>query len=152
MIGRNSAGTEALPLQNQRRKTMRKPRRPRRGRRPHPPRLLAAPALENQGGVSAAEAKGVRERIFQIYFAGYVRDVIEIALGIGSFLIDSGRQRLITQGQNQDACFQTSGSDKQMAGHGLGAADGNLFVAVTEYALERTGFNGFAWRRCRVWG
>src|SRR6266566_4443508 len=77
--------------------------------------LLAGPTLENQRGVGAAKAKRIRQRELDRRFARVIRHIIQIALGIGSFQIDGGRQNLVTQRQYADACLQTAGASEQMS-------------------------------------
>ena len=56
----------------------------------------------------SAEAKGVAHHSLQLGFTGSVRDVIQIALGIGFVQIDGGREHLILQRQHCDAGFQSA--------------------------------------------
>src|SRR5579872_4029760 len=72
--------------------------------------VLPGPALENQGGVCAAEAEGIRKSVFDRGFASHVGDVVQIAFGIRGFEIDCGRQNLIAQGEDADASFEASGA------------------------------------------
>ena len=53
-----------------------------------------------------------------------VGHVIEIASRVGMLVIDGRRQNLIAQGEHADARFEAAGAAQQMAGHGLGGADG----------------------------
>src|SRR2546421_1126465 len=76
--------------------------------------LLAGPALENQRCVGTAKTKRIRKRILDRRFARVIRHIVQVALGIGSFQIDGGRQNLIAQRQYADACFQTASASKQM--------------------------------------
>src|SRR5438552_18310759 len=81
--------------------------------------LLARPAFENQRSIGAAKAKGIRKRVLDRRFARMIRHVVQIALRIGSFQIDGGRQNLIAQRQYANARFQTASTPEQMPGHGL---------------------------------
>src|SRR5580700_3285461 len=108
---------------------------------------LPCPTLENQGGIGAAEAKGIGERVFDAGSTSDVGNVVEVALGIGRFKIDRGRQNLIAQCEHTDARFEAAGAAEQMAGHGLGGTDGNVFGAFAEDALEGAGFDDIAERR-----
>src|SRR5258706_4846214 len=56
-------------------------------------------ALDNQGGVAAAKTQGVAHRDIDATVAGYIRDAIQIALGIGKFVIDRRRNNVIAHGQ-----------------------------------------------------
>ena len=82
------------------------------------------PALEEQRGIGAAEAEGIRERVFDVGLARVVGHVIEIASRVGMLVVDGRRQNLVAQGQHADAGFEAAGAAEQMAGHGLGGADG----------------------------
>src|SRR5580704_8109132 len=57
--------------------------------------LVTGPAFENQRGVCAAEAEGIRERVLDGSPSGDVWHVVQVALGIGGFQIDCGRQNLV---------------------------------------------------------
>src|SRR5260370_6539759 len=63
----------------------------------HGTALLPRPPFENQRGVGAAKAKRIRKRILDRRLARMIRDVVQIALGIWSLLVDSRRQNLIPQ-------------------------------------------------------
>ena len=105
------------------------------------------PALEEQRGVGAAETERIRERVLDLGFARVVRNVIEIALRIGSFLVDRRRQNLIAQRQHADARLEAARAAEQMPGHGLGRADGNFLGVVAEDALQRGRLDRVAQRR-----
>ena len=53
-----------------------------------------------------------------------------------------GGRDLIAQRQHGDAGLQAARAAEQMAGHGLGGADGELIGMIAEDALERE------WFRC----
>src|SRR5215470_15020949 len=89
--------------------------------------VLLGPALENQGGVGAAETERVGEGVLDSGFAGVIGNVVEIALGIRGFLIDGGRKNLVAQGEDANAGFEASGAAEEMAGHRFGGADGDGF-------------------------
>src|SRR5580704_12146723 len=50
--------------------------------------LVTRPAFENQRGVCAAEAEGIREHVLDRSLSGDVWHVVQVALGIGGFQID----------------------------------------------------------------
>src|SRR5712691_896333 len=101
--------------------------------------LFAGPALKNERGVGAAKPKGIRKRVFHGRFARVIRNVIQIALGIRSLVIDGRRQNLVAQSEHADPCFQSAGSAEQMSGHGLGRAYWDFLSALAEDALQRHG-------------
>src|SRR5271170_6853831 len=105
---------------------------------------LLYPALEEQGGVGAAEAEGIRERVGNFRFARVIGNVIEVALRVGFFVIYGGRHDLVAKSQHADAGFEASGAAEQMTGHGFRRADGYFFGARAEDAFERFGFDGVA--------
>src|SRR5215467_856807 len=76
--------------------------------------LLPRPAPENERGVGAAKTKGIRKRILNRSFARMLRHVVQIAFGIGILEIDRGRQDLIVQGENADACFKSPRATQKM--------------------------------------
>src|SRR5579884_2786850 len=106
--------------------------------------LPAFPALEEEGGVGAAEAEGVRERVADVRRATMIGDVVEVAGGVGELVVDGGGQDLVAQGQDADAGLEAAGAAEQMAGHGLGGADGDPGCAFAEEALDGDGFDGVA--------
>src|SRR5713226_3127842 len=95
----------------------------------------AFPAAEDQGGVSAAEAEGIREHIFDRSFARDVGDVIEVADRVKIFVIDGRRQDLVVQRQDADTGFEAARAAQQVTGHGLGGAYGHLLGAVSEHTF-----------------
>src|SRR5262244_1743223 len=68
--------------------------------------LLARPALENQRSVRSAEAERIRERVVDGRLAGDVGHVVQIALRIGTKLIDRRRQNLIAQREDAYTGFE----------------------------------------------
>ena len=80
-------------------------------------RILSAilPALEQQRSIRAAEAKGIRERVDHFGFARFVGNVIQIARGIGLFVIDRRRKNLIAQREHADARFKSARAAQQDA-------------------------------------
>ena len=69
---------------------------------------LLRPAAEEEGAVGSAKTEGIRHGIFHVNLAGLVGNVIQIALGVGIFEIDGGRQQLIAESEDGDASFQAS--------------------------------------------
>src|SRR3984957_21009355 len=59
------------------------------------PNLAGIPALEQQRGVGAAKAEGVRQRVLDGRLAHVIWDVVQIAFRVRRLLIDRGRQHLI---------------------------------------------------------
>src|SRR5579862_2693089 len=70
--------------------------------------LAPVPALENQRSVCTAEAEGIRKRVRHFRFPRDVRDVIEVARGVGRLLVDRRRKNLIAERQHADAGFKTA--------------------------------------------
>src|SRR3990170_4136711 len=105
------------------------------------------PAFEQQGGVGAAEAEGIRQGVLHFSLARLVGNVIQVAGRVGLLIVDGRGENLVAQRQNADAGLQSAGAAQQMAGHGLGGADGHLGGVLAECALDRDGFDGVAKRR-----
>src|ERR1017187_4212057 len=55
--------------------------------------------LNHEGGVPAAEAQGVARRDVDAAVAGHIWDAIQIALGIGKFIIDRRRDNIVAHGK-----------------------------------------------------
>src|SRR5579862_505252 len=79
--------------------------------------LAPFPSLEEQRRIRPAEAERIRERVRHFGFARMVWNVVQIARGIGLFLIDRRRQNLIAQRQHADARLQSARAAEQMPRH-----------------------------------
>src|SRR6266404_1560101 len=56
-----------------------------------------SPPLENQRGIRATKSKRVRERILHGRLARRIRHVVQIALRIGSLVVNRRRQNLVAE-------------------------------------------------------
>src|SRR5215831_8618197 len=103
--------------------------------------LFPRPAPENERSVGAAKSKGIRKRKLHRRFPSMIRNVVQIAFGIGILEINRRRQNLVVKGENADPSFEATRTAKQMTGHGFRGTDGNLFSAIAEDALQRARFD-----------
>src|SRR6266513_2443657 len=99
--------------------------------------LLARPPFENQRGIGAAKAKRIRKGIFDRSLARVIRNVVQIALGIGRLQVDGRRQNLVAERQNADACLNPPAPPSrcpvmdlvELMGTSLARSPNNLFSA-----------------------
>src|SRR5438067_13106 len=73
--------------------------------------------LHQQGAIRAAEAEGVGKGVTNLHRTRFVRDVVEVAGGVGVVEVDRRRRDLVLDRQRGDARFEAAGSAEQMPGH-----------------------------------
>src|ERR1700737_1063381 len=100
---------------------------------------LFAPAPEQQGPVCPTETERVRHGVFHLSSARLVRNVIQIAVRIGTVQIDGGGKNLIAQRQKSNSSFQSACSPQQMSSHRLGRTHGQLVGVLAESPLDGDG-------------
>ena len=71
---------------------------------------------DGDGRVVTAEPEGVIQRHPDFALAGFVRDVIQVALGVGFIEIDGRRGNVITNRKDAENSLDRSGSAQQMSG------------------------------------
>src|SRR5207249_2144346 len=74
------------------------------------------------------------------HLAGFVRDVIEIAIRVGRFVIDRRRNDVVADGEGADGGLDGAGRAEQVAGHGLRGTHGEFFRVRAEDGLDRLCF------------
>lgn len=87
---------------------------------------LLVERLEEERGVVPAESKGIAQHIAHLGLAGFIRHAIEVALGIGIFEIDGGRDDAVLDRHGAGGEFHTTGGTEQMAGDGFRGTDGDF--------------------------
>src|SRR5690606_5383596 len=81
--------------------------------------------LENHGGVLAAEAEVVAHGNADRFLAGLVGHVVEVAVGVRFVEVDGRGDRAFLNGFRADDGLDAAGGAEEVAGHGLGGADGD---------------------------
>src|ERR1039458_5112375 len=71
--------------------------------------------FEDESAIGSSEAKGVGQRAVDAHGARLVGHVVQIAVGVWSFVVDGGRGHLIADGEDGDAGLQASGAAQQMS-------------------------------------
>src|SRR3954471_21917357 len=84
---------------------------------------LALPALDGEGHIMSAEPEGIRESHIHSALDLPVRGGIEVALRVGSELIDGGGYDPAGGGQQGHDELQSARSSEHVTGHGLGGAE-----------------------------
>lgn len=88
-----------------------------------------------------AESEGVVEGHFDFGFARFMRDVIEVAVGIGIVQIDRRRHNTIANGEGAGGHFDGAGCSEGMAGHRFGGTDEKpVSGVIPENTFDRDGF------------
>src|SRR6202011_1664837 len=103
-------------------------------------RDLFVPTPEQQSAVGPTKTERVRHGVFHFSFAGLVGDVVQIAVRLGTFQVDGGRQNLIAQRQQSNSGFQPTSSAQQMSSHRLGRTYGQVVGVLAESPLDGDGF------------
>src|SRR5579863_6410003 len=87
-------------------------------------RLNDASALvgrKNEGDILTTEAEAVRQRRVDLGRAGLIGNIVQVALGIGSLVIDRRGQHIVANRQQTGDGFNAAGCGDQMAHHALDA-------------------------------
>src|SRR5258708_4659177 len=87
-------------------------------------RLL--PATENDGGVVAAESKGVGHCVLHLLCTGCIGNEVEVAAGVGVVEIDGRRQDAFLERQRRGDDLDSACCAKQVADHRLRRRDRKL--------------------------
>lgn len=97
---------------------------------------LSNPA-RHQGNVLSAETKAIRGGDVALGLAGRVGDIVEVALGIGCFVVDGGGEHFVLHRHQADNQLRRPGGGDQMARHALGARDRKLVGMRAEHLADR---------------
>ena len=62
--------------------------------------------LDYEAGVLAAETEAIRESYVDLDFAGYVRNVVEITVGVGFILVDRWVKNAVVDAVDADDGFE----------------------------------------------
>ena len=74
-------------------------------------------SLKDQTRIRAAETETVRKHIIDFRLTRLVRNVIQIAIGIGKFVIDGRRQNVFRHRQNRKDGFDSARRAERVSGH-----------------------------------
>ena len=66
-----------------------------------------------------------------------VGHIIEVALGVGDFLVDGGMEYLVPDAQGHDTGFDGTGRAKEVPDHGFGGTDCQLAGVFSENGTNR---------------
>ena len=112
---------------------------------------LTSPAAKESGSrfessnderdILAAESEAVRQRDVDRGFTSSMRDIIEIAVGIGIVEIDRRRSDTVAYRQQADDRLDAPRGRDQMTHHALGARDRNPIRLLAEGSLDRQRFD-----------
>src|ERR1700737_3553005 len=94
-------------------------------------------SAEDQAGVLPSETEGVRHGDVHVGPAGLVGDVVEVAVGIGGFVVDGGRQGAAGHAGHGGGRPPAPGGAKRMTDHRLGRTDGDLVRMRAQRLLDR---------------
>src|SRR6188508_3756641 len=97
---------------------------------------LAVPARDREGHVMSAKPERIRERYIHAALDLPVRGGIEVALRIGSELIDGRGNDPAGGGQQRRNEFQSARSSEQVTGHGFRGAEHQLAGVLAEDRLD----------------
>src|SRR5262249_5666332 len=101
------------------------------------PRNLRIESADDERDILPAEAKAVAEHVAYAFFAGRVRDVVEVAVRVGVLVVDRGWQHAFAQGHDTGDQLDGAGGGDQVADHALAAGDRDGVGAVAEDVLDR---------------
>src|SRR5205085_4523898 len=96
---------------------------------------LSAKPSDHQRDVLASEAKRVAEYEVARSLAGGVGNIVEVAVGVGVFVVDRGRQHVVANGHEAYDHLGHAGSGDQMSHHALGARHGRLHRPLAKHLL-----------------
>src|SRR5258707_6767293 len=97
--------------------------------------------LDAQRAVGSAEAEGIGKRMLDAHWTGMVRDIVQIAFGVGCGVVGGRRRDLIANRQYRDARFEPSRAAQQMPRHRFGGADRHFIRMLAKAALHPAGFD-----------
>src|SRR5688500_16958080 len=80
------------------------------------PSLLRV-TLEYQRRISSAEPEAVRKSVLHFRLTGRVRDIVQIAIGVGKFVVDRWGQFILFDREHRENPFDPAGCTKSMPGH-----------------------------------
>src|SRR3569623_1009325 len=123
-VGSSTARTSCMPL-------------PARSRR----------FAEHLRAVGTAEPEGIGQHGVDLHITRLVGYVVEVAVGVGGELIDSGRRDLIAYREHAVNGLDAAGGAEQVTGHRLGGAHRDSARVVAEGTLHREGLGAVADRR-----
>jgi hypothetical protein len=101
-------------------------------RMPLPNPKSTCESLDKQADVLPAESEAIGQDDVTFGLARGVGDIVEVALGIGKFVIDRRRQDTIANGQQADDQFRRTCSGDEMPHHTLSAGDRKFIGVIAE--------------------
>jgi hypothetical protein len=101
---------------------------------------------EDEGGVGSAEAEGVGHGVAHGGGFGLVFDEAEGADIVEVGDVGGGWGDLIAEGEDDDASFEAACTAEEVAGHGFGGADEEIFGVVAEGGADGGSFGAVAER------
>src|SRR5262249_9483610 len=83
--------------------------------------------------------EAVAEHVIDSALAGCVGDVVQVAFGVGCFVVDGGRDHTLADRHHGDDQLSHTGCGDQVTHHTLVARYRDLVSAYAEYGLDRLG-------------
>ena len=102
----------------------------------------ALPSAQGDAGIVPAKAQTVAQCVGHVLGAAHVRHIVQVALRVGLRVMDGGRGKLVPQGQRREHGFHAARAAQQVAGHALGAHDGQLLGVLPEHRVDGSGLAG----------
>ena len=84
----------------------------------------------------SAEAQAVAQSVLHLHLTAHIRHIVQIALRVGLLVVDGGRRELVAEGQCGEHGLDAACAAQQMAGHALGADDGDVLGVVAEDGVD----------------
>src|ERR1700736_1892707 len=97
--------------------------------------MVQVPA-KDQAGVLPPKTEGVRHRNVDVEAACLVGDVVEVAVGVGSFVVDGGMEDAARHAEHGCDGFDPSGSAEGVTDHRLGRANGDVVSMGAQGLLD----------------
>src|SRR2546427_9050742 len=98
---------------------------------------LPVVAAEDEAGVHAAEAEGVREDVAVVSLAWTLEDIVEVAAGAGCLQICCAGDAAVGEGEPAEGRLDRAGRAQGMRGQPLRAGDGDAVGMVAEDVADR---------------
>ena len=105
----------------------------------------------NEGDILTAKTKAVGECVGAFSLPCLIGNVVQIAVGVGLFVIDRGWEPAIANGQQTNDQFGGSSRCNEMPHHALCAGNGDLIGPWSKHFFDGDGFHAIVdARACAV--
>ena len=104
-------------------------------------------SFEQQRRIGAAESEGIGKSVLDARLTRRVGRVIEIAVRIGSFVIDGWGEHPAFGDKGCNSGFRCAGSAEEMADYRLCRTHGNFVRVIAEQSFYRNCLDLVVWRR-----